>query len=314
MPTLLSLDTPVWRVLKLARLPLYARFVRVYIVDPPLAGLVGIIAGFGVVAPDVPSVLKVLLLEAMGVVLFYIVHALDDITGVKTGTDLKTARRKAEIGEPKLLASGVLSMSEAKSIVRALSAVSGVMAFWVFAFAPPQAIVAIILATVITGQYSYGARWSYHGLGELTVLLNFAACVIVPYIYITGGLSARIAGIGLLVGMSIVCVTFCSNFLDVEEDTSTGRKSLMVLLGVRPTKILFTTLVSAFWLLYAGSWWRGIVPRGAVVVVALLPFHALAIHCFWTDRPLRARKLCFYGNRLHAVLLAGALWVENLTV
>src|SRR6185503_3961487 len=99
-------------------------------------------------------------LFAMGIVLFYIVHALDDITGVKTGTDLKTAPRKARIGEPKLLASGVLSMREAKLVVWTLLAVTAALAVPVLAFAPPVAVVAIVLATFITGQYSYGARWS----------------------------------------------------------------------------------------------------------------------------------------------------------
>lgn len=314
MPASSSLQAPAWQTLSLARLPLYARFVRVSIVDPPLAAAVGIAAGFGVVEPGVSRLLKVLLLFAMGIVLFYIVHALDDITGVRTGTDLKTAPRKARIGEPKLLASGVLSMREATRVVWTLAGVTVAIAAPVFVFAPPPAIVAIVLATVITGQYSYGARWSYRGLGELTVLLNFAACVIVPYLYITGQWSTRVATMGLLVGLSIVCVTFCSNFLDLEEDAGTGRKSLMVLLGVRRTKILFTAVIAAFWLVYAISWWSAVVPRGAAVVLVVLPLQGLALRHFWKDRPMAARRLCFYSNRLHAVLLAGAIWVHSLTV
>ncbi len=308
-----SLEFPERHAFTVTRLPLYARFVRMYIVDPPLAAMVGIAAGFGAVAPRAASVLKVLLLLAMCTVLVYVVHVLDDITGLKTGTDLKTALRKAKIGEPKLLATGVLSLGEARSVLLVLVAVAAGLAVPVLAFAPPRAVVAIILAIVIAGQYSSGARWSYHGLGELSVLLAYGALAVVPYVYLTGEFGSRILWIGLLVGLAIVLANFCSNFVDVEEDASTGRKSLVVLLGVQRTKILFTALVAGFWLLYATCWWRGVVPRAAAVVAALLPFHMLAVRYVWNDRPLEARRTCFTSNRLHAVFLTASLWVETLT-
>jgi 1,4-dihydroxy-2-naphthoate octaprenyltransferase len=308
----LSLEPPAWRALKVARLPLYARFVRVYIVDPPLAALVGIVAGFGAVSPTLPRILSVLLLLALGVVLFYIVHALDDITGVKTGTDVRSAPRKAELGEPKLLASGLLSMDEARGIVFVLTLVAGVLALPVLALAPPKAILAIVLATLITGQYSSGARWSYHGLGEATVLLNFACCVIVPYVFLTGELSLQITLLGLLTGLSIVMVTFSSNFLDFEADAATGRKSLMVLFGVGPTKLLFAAVSGCFWLLYVTFWLRHLVPPATAAIAVLLPLHILAVRHFWHDRAQAARRLCFISNRLHASLLVLALLIENL--
>jgi 1,4-dihydroxy-2-naphthoate octaprenyltransferase len=297
--------------LRFDRVPLYARFVRVYIIDPPLAACVGIVAGFSV-TPITPMLLvRVLLLVAMGVVLFYIVHALDDITGVKTGVDVLTAPRKAATGEPKLLASGILTMLEAKSLVAFLLAVVILLAIPVLLTASLPALVAILLATVITGQYSYGARWSYRGLGELTVLTNFAACAIVPYIYITGHLTRNMAFIGLLVGVSIVFVTFCSNFLDYNEDLRAGRRSIMVMLGVHRTKIVFAALDCVFWLLYLIGLVRGMLPPAAWLVFVLLPTHVLAVWHFTQGNAPVARRLCFRNNRMHAVLLIVALLIHG---
>lgn len=299
--------------LRLSRLPLYAKFLRVYIVDGPLAMLVGLCAAFREVPLTAVHLVKALVCVALGTVLFYIVHALDDITGVKTGTDVKTAPRKAQMGEPKLLASGQISMAEAKALVRwlAVAALGLLCAFSVMATWP---VVALALAAIlITGQYSYGARWSYRGLGEANVVLNFASCVLVPYAFLTGRVTERMMLLGLLCGLFIVVVTFCSNALDYAEDRATGRRSLHVLLGPRRIKIAFIGLLASLWALYAAGLITSALPP-ALPALLVAPLHVLAARYFVSERFDRARVHAFRANRLNALIICLTLLVGSSSV
>ncbi|WP_437967077.1 prenyltransferase [Sorangium sp. So ce260] len=299
--------------LRLSRLPLYAKFVRVYIVDGPLAMLVGLCAAFREVPLTAAHLAKALICVALGTVLFYIVHALDDITGVKTGTDVKTAPRKAEMGEPKLLASGQISMAEAKALVRWMAAAAlgllcafGAMTTWpVVAFA--------LAAILITGQYSYGARWSYRGLGEANVVLNFASCVLVPYAFLTGRVTERMMFLGLVCGLFVVVVTFCSNALDYAEDRATGRRSLHVVLGPRLVKVAFIGLLASLWALYAAGLAASMLTP-ALPALLVVPLHALAARHFLAGRFDIARAHAFRASRLNAFIVCLTLLVGSSAV
>ena len=290
-----------------ARLALYAKFVRVYIVDGPLAMSVGLVAALAQVPPSLEALAKGAWMLGLGTLLFYLVHCLDDITGFKTGTDRATAARKARIGEPKLLASGDISLAEARAIAKVLAAASSFLLLGVVWTAPWYVSLTAVAAIIVTGQYSYAAKWSYRGLGELTVVLNFACCVVMPYLYITETLSWELVAIALEYGLFVVVITFSSNLADMEEDAATGRRSLCVLLGHRRVTRLLYALLVMIWASVILLVLSGTLPWFAAALLLLLPVHVDAARAFSRGEAQRARAAAFTAARRNGLGLIGCI-------
>lgn len=292
----------------------YATLMRFGLLDPPLVALAGFAVGFTEAPVSMGSLGRCVLLLLLGVVLFWIVHVMDDLTGLASGTDIISAPQKERIGEPKVLVSGVVQMREARSLLMVLVLLAGLLLVPVLWYAPPITVVLILSAGFITGQYSVGARWSYRSLGEFMVALNFACCFLVPYTFVTAHVSSRALLLSLLFGLCIVQVTFSSNYADLHADASSGRLSVMARFGIVATKRTVVAIGVAFWFVFAAVLWQHALPQTGLMLLVLAPLQWQALRHFIADAPLDARRGYFRMNRLLAVLVLSAIVLDRLVV
>lgn len=301
-----------WLRLRWSNRKAYAQLMRFALLDPPLVALVGLGVGFTEVPATAGLLARCVLLLLLGMVLFWIVHVVDDLTGLASGTDIISAPQKARIGEPKVLVTGAVQLFEARSLLVVLVTLAGLVLVPVLSSAPAITIMLIAGAAVVTGQYSVGARWSYRSLGELMVALAFACCFLVPYSFVTARISGRAILLALLYSLCIVQVTFSSNYADLDADAQSGRHSVMVRFGVEATKRVVIAIGVAFWLVYIVALWSGALPRTSVVLVSLLPLQWRALRAFLAGAPLEARRRYFVMNRCLAALMLLAVVVDRL--
>ena len=217
------------------------------------------------------------------------------------------------MGEPKLLSDGSVSLAEARALARLLALIAGALTVALLFLAPPFVSALAVSLAFVTGQYSYGARWSYRGLGEVAVLVNFAGCLLVPFALVTGRVTAASLCLAALCGMFLATVTFCSNALDFEEDRQVGRRSLAVLLGPAGARALLALMHLALWSTYAIGLSTGLLPRALAGALPLIGLHVLMHWQLHAGRISAARRAAFLASRIHAVMVVGAFLLAGWT-
>lgn len=207
------------------------------------------------------------------------VMVFDDITGYLDGSDHANYLGENSGLRPlhrKPLLTGALTLTQARRF--GVLAIAWGVFFWgltilVAPHRPLWAVVLVVATLVSTVQYSWGAKLSYHGLGELLIALSPAAIVIAPYALVTGEVTGLVVTSALLFGLWQILVSGYSNTNDIAGDTSVGRSTVAVRSGRRGNQIFLGALTTLDLLLIGGSallgqtpWW---FPLALLPVVAL---------------------------------------------
>jgi 1,4-dihydroxy-2-naphthoate octaprenyltransferase len=105
---------------------------------------------------------------------------------------------------------------------------------------------------VVVGAVCIAAAWTYTGgplpygyraLGEVFVFVFFGLVAVVGTTYVqTGTLPGLSFAVAVPVGLLIVAILVVNNLRDIEGDALVGKRTLAVLLGDRPTRLLFAGL------------------------------------------------------------------------
>src|SRR4051794_32712295 len=106
-------------------------------------------------------------------------------------------------------------------------------------------VVCIVAAWTYTGgPVPYG----YRALGEVFVFVFFGPVAVVGTTFVqTGTLPGLAFAASVPVGLLIVAILVVNNLRDLDGDAAAGKRTLAVLLGDRPTRLLFVALfVAAF--------------------------------------------------------------------
>ncbi|MEQ1749399.1 MAG: 1,4-dihydroxy-2-naphthoate octaprenyltransferase [Prosthecobacter sp.] len=225
----------------------------------------------------------------------------NDALDFKQGKD--TAAR---VGPRRVTAAGVVS---AESVMLAGFLMLGVA----IALSIPL-IVARGLPILIIGipslYFCYGytggpAPLAYRGLGELFVILFFGFIAVTGSAFVQCG--EWLVG-GLVAGLQIGCLSTVliavNNLRDVDEDRSTGKRTLAVRLGKTFARIEITLLI----LVAYGSgfyWWETGFDRAFTLPLTVLPLGLFLLLRLWTTPPGPAynRLLGMAGAQL--LLFAG---------
>jgi len=120
----------------------------------------------------------------------------------------------------------------------------------------------VIIAIGIPSLYlSYGytggpVPLAYRGLGETFVFLFFGVVATMGTYYVqTGEWSGQAALLGAVIGWLSCFLIAINNLRDVEEDSSTGKKTLAVFLGGRLYKRIMVMMGAHCSLAILGLWW-----------------------------------------------------------
>jgi 1,4-dihydroxy-2-naphthoate octaprenyltransferase len=249
-----------------------------------------------------------LLILVAGVAVIAATCSLDDIVGVRDGVDQANHRGPARWGVSKPILAGRLGERQAFGFVRLLAAVALVAtaAALALAWPLPAWLVATSLAMMaLAVNYSYGLKLSYHGAGELVILVGGAGTVLLPYALVAKAAPPAVIASALLVGAWHAQVVMCSNTKDADGDRATGRRTIAARTSERGNRRYIAAAFAVGWGATALAFATRVIP--AWYVLPLAPVWALQARQLWLGvvarRWLDARLLGFRVLRTGIVAL-----------
>ncbi|MFF9476883.1 UbiA family prenyltransferase [Streptomyces roseolus] len=297
---------------RLGKLDVYDYYLGTFIalsaVLPPAGALTGRTAAlFGVFLVG-----QVLLLMAM--------TAFDDVTGFRDGSDITNYGPDHPLRnvQRKPLVAGTLTVPEALRFAWG-SAVLAALLFGATALLAPHrpawTTIGLVVLWVVTLQYSYGVKLSYHGFQELYLVALGFALVILPYGMVTGQATGFLLVQAVLFGFGPLMFGVYSNTNDVEGDRAVGRPTVAALVSERGNARFIGALSLAEFLTIAvaslvgvAAWW---------FVLVMLPASLLRLRQyllgFRSGDIMRARRTGFAVHRLGVVLMIAANLLAAVT-
>lgn len=292
----------------------YARLGKLDVYDYYPAVAVALSAVLLPVSALRPAVLGTLALFLAGAVCTVAgLVALDDVTGYRDGSDIANYGPDAPLRRKlrKPLVAGTLTVPEALAFGWAATALGGVL--WIAAVltapsVPAWTVVLIAVLFVISPQYSYGLKISYHGFQEFFIAGLGVALVLGAYGLAAGRFSAFVLVQALLFGLGPLLFGVYSNTNDVPGDRAVGRPTVAVLTTPRGNAVFIGALSAGEFLLGAGASATGIAPWWFAVL--MLPVTGLRLRQYLTGFRhgdiMRARRMGFPAHRTGTVLLIAA--------
>lgn len=165
----------------------------------------------------------------------------------------------------------------------------------------------VLVTYVVSLQYSYGIKLSYHGFQEAFLIALGSALVLAPHGLLTGQFSGFVLVQAVLFGFGPMILALYSNTNDVEGDRSVGRPTVAALVSARGNAIFVGLVSLAEFLLGAvasvtvAPWWFVLLMLPATVVRAKQYYLG-----FGRGQIMRARKLGLTVHRTRVVLLIAA--------
>ncbi|MEV3872030.1 UbiA family prenyltransferase [Streptomyces sp. NPDC049906] len=298
-------ESPLRTYARLGKLDVYDYYLGVFMVLAAVA--------FPLAAFTGQDALVLVLFTAGSVGVLMAMVALDDVTGFRDGSDLTNYapddRLRAKARKP--LVAGTLTVPQALRFAVA-SAVGGA-ALWTAAVLcaphrPGWALIAAGALFVVSLQYSYGLKLSYHGFQEVFLVALGAVLVIVPHALLTGGFSGFLMTQALLFGFGPLMFGVYSNTNDVAGDRAVGRPTVAALTSERGNAVFIAALCATEFLIGALASATGAAPVWFVLL--MLPATALRTHQYRTGFVrgdiMTARRLGFRVHRLSVVLMVAA--------
>ncbi|KAB8161270.1 1,4-dihydroxy-2-naphthoate prenyltransferase [Streptomyces sp. 3MP-14] len=238
--------------------------------------------------------------------------ALDDITGYHDGSDaanygpnhpLRNVLRKP-------LVAGTLTLREAHLFAWGCAALGTALWAATVALAPHRpgwALLVTAALLVVSLQYSYGLKISYHGFQEVFLCGLGVGLVVAPHALVTGGFSGFLLVQGVLFGCGPLLFGVYSNTNDIEGDRAVGRRTVAALVSPRGNARFVGALSVGEFAVGAGASLAGVAPWW--FVLAMLPVTALRARQFHTGFVagdiMRARRIGFTAHRVAIMLLIG---------
>ena len=286
------------------------------------AGIAPVILGVGLAAADGMFALYPAVAALIGAVLIQIgTNFANDYSDARRGVD-----RPDRAGFTRVTASGMLAPSTVRrAMIIAFAAAILVGTYLVYVGGLP--IVIIGLSSILFGYLYTGgpSPYGYRGLGDLFVFVYFGLIAVVGTYYVqaadtlaepltigvpTGTVTPEAVLGGIAMGALTTAILVINNLRDLEDDRDAGKRTLAVILGTRWTRIEFTALLVAAYLVPVYF-----VLDGAVAVAAAylsLPLAALVLRTVLRTREGEAmnRALASTGRLtlVYAVLFALGVW------
>jgi len=169
------------------------------------------------------------------------------------GDSISGADNEERVGPERAVQSGVISKKEMIRMVVVfvfLSLISGLYLLWeaLQLLSYNQALIMFGIGVLAIGaaiNYTVGKNpYGYNGFGDLFVFIFFGlAGVVGTYFLYTGELNWTIFLPASSVGLLSVGVLNLNNMRDVENDTNTGKRTLVVKIGARKARIYHLYLI-----------------------------------------------------------------------
>ncbi|MDT7711841.1 MAG: 1,4-dihydroxy-2-naphthoate polyprenyltransferase [Pseudonocardiales bacterium] len=195
-------------------------------------------------------------------------YANDYSDGIR-GTD------DVRVGPMRLVGSGAAAPAAVRTAAVASFAIAGVAGLVLVALAGQWWLLALGGACVVAawsytgGPYPYG----YSALGELAVFVFFGLVAVLGTQYVVGGQITLTGGLAAVsVGAMSAAVLVANNLRDIPTDSIAAKRTLAVRLGDQRTRMLYTLLVSAPFVVTLGlTTYRWAALAGLLALVFAIP-------------------------------------------
>jgi 1,4-dihydroxy-2-naphthoate octaprenyltransferase len=292
----------------LARLGVFFELGKLKIVELWLGFCVGValLGRAPLAAPQALAVLALILVA--GIAVIAATCSLDDIVGVRDGVDQANHRGPARWGVNKPILTGRMIERQAFGFVQVLAVVAVLATGGALALAwplPPWLVLTALAMMALAVNYSYGLKLSYHGAGELVILVGGAGTVLLPYALVAKAAPVMVVATALLVGAWHAQVVMCSNTKDADGDRATGRLTIAARTSQRGNRRYVAAAFMLGWAATALAFATRAFP--AWYVLPLAPIWAMQARQLWLGvaacRWLDARRLGFLVLRAGIVAL-----------
>ncbi|HEX6468884.1 MAG TPA: 1,4-dihydroxy-2-naphthoate polyprenyltransferase [Streptosporangiaceae bacterium] len=200
------------------------------------ASLVPVVVGTGVAAGAGHAVWwRAALAAVVALALQVGVNYANDYSDGVRGTD---ARR---VGPVRLVASRAAPPRQVLAAAAGCCAVAGAAGLVLAAATTWWLILVGAAAMLAAWFYTGGARpYGYRALGELSVFVFFGLVAVVGTAYVqVGGLPWTAWVAAVPIGLLACALLVANNLRDIPSDAATGKRTLAVVLGDRPTRLLY---------------------------------------------------------------------------
>ena len=277
-----------------------------------LLGLASAQAGGAVLRP-----LEAFLTLAFALVAHAGINVLNDYYDAQNGSDAaNNERRFPYTGGSRFIQNGVLSLRATGIFGYALLAAVVPAGLWL-AHASAPGLLWIGLAGLAIG-WAYSApplKLMSRGVGELAVACGWLIVVLGAAYVQRGAFSWTPVAAGLGYALLVANLLFINQFPDVTADAAAGKRNLVVRLGPRRARWIYSAIAAA-----AHLWVAGAVLAGALPALALIALAAVFPATSAARRLLReahrpqaldpAIRATIGAAMLHGALLAASLFVS----
>lgn len=201
------------------------------------------------------------------------------------GDSLKGADNSQRVGPMRSVQSGAISIAAMKRAV-VITAILSFISAGVLIYLGTQQLspkwqyfyIGLAIACVVAAiSYTVGKRaYGYHGLGDVFVFIFFGlVSVLGVYPLFANGLEVELIFGAVTIGALSTAVLNLNNMRDCINDEAVGKRTLVVILGLKKAKIYHISLLTiamASWLVFVGltTQWLGIL--------SVLPFIIILKH------------------------------------
>lgn len=192
----------------------------------------------------------------------------NDVFDFEKGAD--TAHR---LGPPRVTQSGLASPQQVRGAMYLSFGAAAVLGLYLVSVGGWLILLLGVLSIAAGVAYTAGP-WplGYHGLGDLCVFLFFGLVAVMGSYYLQAGtISLRALAVALPVGCTVTAILVVNNLRDIETDRRAGKRTLAVRLGARVTRVEYTLLMLAPFVLVAAFTLSGLLPPACWLPWLALP-------------------------------------------
>lgn len=152
------------------------------------------------------------------------------------------------VGPSRLTGSGAAGPRTVLGVALVFFALAGAAGLAIVVLTGYHWLIAVGVACMIAGWFYTGGRrpYGYYGLGEVFVFVFFGLVATAGTTFVQAGtvtLDSWLAGVAA--GLFACAVLVSNNLRDLEQDRAAGKRTLTVLIGDLPSRILFAVLALA---------------------------------------------------------------------
>jgi len=231
--------------------------------------LVGALAAWSIRDAFNPGYFLLCLLGAMSIHLG--ANMANDAWDYRSGNDLAVRHLNPFAGGGRVLLRGVLNLRTHLAIALAFLAIGSLIGLYLVTQVGLPLLWLGISGVVIA--YSYVGppfRLAHHGLGEIAVGIEFGPVTVLGTYYVLAGafdLPAVILSVSL--GLLATGILWINEVPDIPADSSVGKRTLVVRLGVQRSTNVFAGLIgAAYTVLVLGVLFTGLTPWALLALLA----------------------------------------------